>query len=127
MNIWYNSLIKPPLTPPVAYFPIAWGILYVLMGIAFLIIVFKPYSKSKVIAISMFLAQLVLNLLWSCFFFGMQSPKIALVDVVLLLILLIYTIIRFFKLSKLAGLLLVPYLLQVIFATYLNSGIVLLN
>lgn len=127
MNIWYQALRKPPLTPPAGYFPIAWGILYTLMTIAFFIVLSKPHSQQKYVAVYLFLFQLILNFTWSYVFFEMQSIRLALLDVIFLLIVLIFTIIYFFKLSKLAGILLIPYLLQVIFALYLNFGLLLLN
>lgn len=127
MNLWYMTLHKPPLTPPTEYFPIAWTILYILMGIAFFVVLTKPASKEKYYAMNLFLIQLILNFLWSYIFFDLQLINYALSDVVLLLGFLIVTIIYFFKLSKFAGILLVPYLLQVIFALYLNLGIAILN
>lgn len=127
MNLWYKSLVKPPLTPPASYFPLAWGVLYTLMTIAFLIILFKPHSKDKYIAVNLFLIQLIINFIWSYVFFEMKSIGLALVDVIILLLLLIFTMVYFFRLSKLSGILLIPYLLQVIFAIYLNAGIVILN
>lgn len=127
MNLWYQALNKPPLTPAASYFPIAWGILYTLMTLAFVIIIFKPRSKEKYIAINLFLIQLILNFLWSYIFFEIQSITFALVDVILLLGVLIPTVIFFFKQSKLAGVLLIPYLLQVIFALYLTAGLAILN
>ncbi len=127
MNIWYQELAKPPYTPPAAYFPIAWGVLYSLMAIAFFIVLSKPNSKNKSIAINLFLCQLIFNFAWSYIFFTLKSINFALFDVIILLLLLILTIIYFFKVSKLAGFLLLPYLLQVIFAIYLNFGILILN
>ncbi len=127
MNIWYLSLTKPPLTPPTSYFPVAWSILYFLMTIAFFIVVTKPNSKEKLYATNLFLIQLIFNFLWSYLFFEMKSIELALVDVILLLVVLIFTVVYFFRLSKFAGWLLVPYLLQVIFALYLNFGILILN
>ncbi len=127
MNLWYNTLQKPPLTPPASYFPMAWGILYSLMTIAFFIILSKPHSQDKYIAVNLFLFQLILNFTWSYVFFEMKSIRLALLDVIFLLIILFLTIIYFFKISKLAGILLIPYLLQVIFALYLNFGITILN
>lgn len=126
-NIWYLTLEKPPFTPPAQYFPIAWSILYALMTIAFFVILFKPNSQNKYIAINLFILQLILNFTWSYVFFGMQSPMLGLIDVIFLFIVLAFTIFYFFKLSKLAGILMIPYLLQVIFALYLNVGIVVLN
>lgn len=127
MNLWYNTLQKPPLTPPASYFPMAWGILYSLMTIAFFIILSKPHSQDKYIAVNLFLFQLILNFTWSYVFFEMKSIRLALLDVIFLLIILFLTIIYFFKISKLAGILLITYLLQVIFALYLNFGIAILN
>lgn len=127
MNEWYKTLNKPPLTPPSAYFPIAWGILYTLMAISFVIILFKPYTKDKYIAVNLFLFQLILNFTWSYVFFELKSIVLAFIDLLLLLLFLIFTVYYFFKLSKTAGILLIPYLLQVIFALYLNLGILFLN
>lgn len=127
MNLWYQTLTKPPFTPPASYFPIAWTILYILMGIAFLIIVFKPSTKTKSYAINLFLVQLIFNFLWSYIFFELQSIEYALIDVILLFVFLVFTIFYFFKLSKVSAFLLIPYLLQVIFAIYLNCGILVLN
>ena len=61
MNEWYSALNKPPLTPPAAYFPVAWGILYSLMAISFFVIIIKPPTKEKFIAVNLFLIQLMLN------------------------------------------------------------------
>ena len=125
MNLWYQTLSKPPFTPPASYFPIAWGILYTLMTIAFFIVLSKPHSTDKYVAVNLFLFQLILNFTWSYVFFEMQSIILGLIDVIILLI--SFTIHYFFKISKLAGFLLIPYLLQVIFALYLNLGILILN
>ena len=127
MNEWYKSLIKPPLTPPSAYFPTAWGILYTLMTIAFFVVLSKPHTQDKYIAVYLFLFQLIFNFTWSYVFFEIKSITLALADVILLLIILSFTVFYFFKVSKLAGFLMIPYLLQVIFATYLNAGILILN
>ena len=127
MNEWYNTLTKPPYTPPASYFPIAWGILYTLMTIAFFVVLSKPNSQNKYIAVNLFLFQLVLNFTWSYVFFEMKSISLGLLDVIFLLILVVFTIIYFFKISKLAGILMIPYLLQVIFALYLNFGFLILN
>ena len=127
MNIWYQTLIKPPFTPPTTYFPIAWGILYSLMTIAFFLVLSKPHSNEKYIAVNLFLFQLILNFTWSYVFFEMQSIILGLIDVIILLILLCFTIFYFFKISKFAGYLMIPYLLQVILAVYLNLGFAILN
>ena len=127
MNEWYSALNKPPLTPPAAYFPIAWTILYTLMAISFFVILSKPISKDKFIAVNLFLVQLMLNFIWSYIFFELKSITLALADVILLLLVLSFTVFYFFKMSKLAAILLIPYILQVAFAIYLNAGILVLN
>lgn len=127
MNLWYQTLTKPPFTPPASYFPIAWTILYTLMTIAFFIILSKPHSKEKYIAVNLFIVQLILNFTWSYVFFEIKSINLALLDVIFLLIALIFTMIYFHKISKVATYLLIPYLLQVIFATYLTFGLLILN
>ncbi len=127
MNTWYNTLIKPPFTPPASYFPIAWGILYTLMAISFFIVLAKPHSKDKYVGVYLFLIQLIFNFTWSYVFFEMKSISLALIDVIILLILVCFTIYYFWKVSKTAAILMIPYLLQVIFATYLNTGFLILN
>ena len=127
MNEWYSALNKPPFTPPAAYFPIAWTVLYTLMTISFFIILSKPSSKDKYAGVNLFLIQLMLNFIWSYIFFELKSIKLALVDVILLFIILCFTVFYFFKISKLAAILLILYILQVVFAIYLNAGILVLN
>ena len=127
MNEWYQTLNKPPLTPPATYFPIAWGILYTLMTISFFVILSKPHSKDKYIAVNLFLFQLIFNFTWSYVFFELKSINLAFLDLIFLFICLGFTMYYFFKISKIAGILLIPYMLQVIFALYLNLGILILN
>ena len=125
--VWYNTLQKPPFTPPAEYFPIAWTILYILMGIAFIVILFKKRSFDKYIAVLVFIIQLILNIFWSYIFFNLKMINLALFDVMLLLVAVVVCTVYFFKLSKFAGALLIPYLLQVVFALYLNAGFAILN
>jgi len=125
--LWYQTLNKPPFTPPADYFPAAWLILYALMAISFIIILFKPKSSSRTIALCFFAFQLLVNLSWSYIFFELKSIEFALIDILVLLILLYFTVFHFYKISKIAAMLLYPYLLQVIFALYLNAGFAILN
>ena len=127
MNTWYSTLNKPFLTPPPAYFPIAWTILYILMAISFGIILTKPKSKDKSLAISFFVLQLIFNLIWSFIFFEQKNILLALIDIIFIGIFLTITMIYFYKLSKIAFGLLIPYCLQIIFAIYLNFSILILN
>lgn len=125
---WYVHLNKPFFTPPNWLFGPAWTILYILIGVAAGLVWHKgtdnPLVKS---ALGLFVAQFILNLAWSPIFFGMKQPLIALVVIVLLWILILWTILRFRKVDNLAAGLMVPYLLWVTFATALNAAIVYLN
>ena len=127
MNSWYQTLVKPPFTPPDIYFSYAWSLLYILMAIAFFIVLYKKQVPNKYVAVNLFISQLFFNFLWGYLFFELKSIDLALTDIILLLIILFITIIHFFRISKIAGWLMIPYLLQVIFALYLILGIKLLN
>lgn len=125
---WYAELAKPALNPPSWIFAPVWTALYVLMGIALFLVWRKELERREVkVAIGIFFAQLVLNALWSIIFFGLRSPGLALVEIVILWIAIIATIIPFTKISKIAGWLLVPYIIWVSFALYLNYAIWILN
>lgn len=121
----FAQVAKPPLTPPDWLFPIAWGILYVLMGIASYLI-YKS-GQDGLLALSLYGIQLVFNFLWSVFFFNMQWYLFSFAWLIALWVLILLTMKEFFKLSKTAGYLLLPYLLWVSFAGYLNFGVYLLN
>jgi translocator protein len=98
------------------------------MGVAAFLVWQKGLKNKKVkSALTYFSTQLFFNFLWSLFFFGLHNPLLGLLDIVLLLISIILTIIIFYKISKKASYLLIPYLLWVSFATFLNFSIVLLN
>lgn len=124
---WYAQLIKPPLTPPDAVFPVAWTLLYLMIAIAGWLAWQVPDSPLKRYAFSCYGLQLALNAAWSWLFFGLQQPVAGLVDIVLLLAAITINIVWFRPLSRLAAILLVPYLAWVGFALYLNAGIVWLN
>ena len=121
----YNSLIQPPLAPPGILFPIIWSILYVLMGISYGILESNSLVSSNINSI--YYLQLFVNALWSIFFFVLKWRFFAFLWILLLLVLVIIMIIRFYRKNKLSGLLQIPYLLWVAFATYLNFSIYLLN
>ena len=128
IDTWYASLNKPSFNPPNWIFAPVWTLLYSMMGISAGIIWHQGWGRNEVSsALMLFLAQLVVNGLWSVIFFGTQSPKAALIIIVGLWILLFYTIRKFLLLNRWAGYLLIPYLLWVSFATLLNGGIVYLN
>ena len=121
----YNSLQQPPLAPPSILFPIVWSILYVLMGVSYGILESNLLIDSEINSI--YYGQLFVNALWSIFFFVLKWRFFAFLWILLLLILVIIMIIRFYNKNKIAGLLQIPYLFWVSFATYLNFAIYLLN
>lgn len=124
-SIDYNSLQKPPLSPPSILFPIVWTILYVLMGISYGILDSKSLIELKTKII--YSLQLFVNATWSLIFFTLKWRLFAFIWIIILDILVVVMIIDFFKKNKTAGLLQIPYLLWIIFASYLNLGVYLLN
>lgn len=124
---WYATLNKPSFSPPNWVFAPVWTTLYILMGISLYLVLSAKGKGESQKAIQIFGIQLTLNFLWSIIFFGWHSPLLALVDIVALWIAIVLTIKSFYKINKLAGNLLTPYLLWVSFATILNLMIVLLN
>jgi tryptophan-rich sensory protein len=126
--IWYAALEKPPFSPPNWLFAPAWGTLYLLMGVAAFLVWRQGLSKAGVkSALVIFLVQLVINALWSGVFFGLKSPIVGVVVIVVLWVAILFTILKFFRLSVVAGSLLIPYILWVSFATALNIAIWMLN
>lgn len=126
--VWYASLNKPSFVPPSWAFSVVWPLLYLLMGIALYMIWNKGYDvQGKKLALGIFGVQLFLNFLWSVLFFGLNSPFLGFVGIILLWSVILLNIWLFYNISKSAGLLLVPYLLWVSFATLLNYYILLLN
>lgn len=123
---WYQSLSKPPLAPPDWVFAPAWLILYITILAAFIVYLRKS-SKDKKFGYVYFWSQLALNFSWSPIFFGAKRMLVALAVIILLDIFLFLTIKSFYKISKPAALLLLPYFIWVIFATYLNFGYWRLN
>lgn len=124
---WYVSLNKPSFNPPNWLFAPVWTLLFILMGIAFYLVWINNFGRKRSNAIGVYALQLILNFFWSVFFFGLRNPLLGLVDIVILWFLILANIMIFYKVSKAAGRLLVPYLLWVSFATLLNFSIFLLN
>ena len=124
--LWYPDLIKSPFTPPNIVFPIAWTALYIMMGIS-IAFIFHSTHTYKSYCIKIFGAQLAANLLWSILFFYMRSPAYAMLDIILLDILVINYIIRGYFVSWVSSILFIPYLLWLLFATYLNGYICYFN
>jgi tryptophan-rich sensory protein len=124
---WYLTLEKPMLNPPSWVFGPVWTALFLLMGYALYLVWTDESGKRKRLAYWVFGIQVALNLLWSIIFFGLQSPGGALIEIVFLWLAILATIILFAKFSRLAAWLLVPYILWVSFASYLNYSIWMLN
>ena len=125
---WYASLVKPELNPPAGVFGPVWTTLYALMGIAAFLVWKKGWARRDVkIALGIFIVQLVLNTLWSIIFFGLHSAGGALIEIILLWLAILATIVTFAKISKAGAWLLLPYILWVSFAGYLNYMIWGLN
>jgi tryptophan-rich sensory protein len=125
---WYAALAKPSFTPPNWAFGPVWTVLYLLMGIAAFLVWRKGLASAGVkTALAWFLVQLGLNAVWTPVFFGLHRIGLALVVIVLLWAAIVATTHRFFRILRPAGLLLVPYLLWVSFATVLNASLWRLN
>lgn len=144
---WYRTLEKPVFTPPDWAFPVVWPTLFLLMAIAAWLVyrqqgpkgasfwsggasyegMFLRRSPSRALALGMYLAQLVLNTLWSFLFFAMEHPGLALFEIVLLLVFIVFTTLLFYRIRPLAGYLMIPYVIWVSYATILNAAIWWLN
>ena len=121
----YNDIVKPPLSPPGIVFPIVWTILYILMGISYFIAT-KDNNDSKELD-QIYLLQLLVNFLWPIIFFVLKMYFTAFLWIILLIILVIVMIKELLKVNKVSSYLQIPYLIWLLFATYLNFGITLLN
>jgi tryptophan-rich sensory protein len=128
MSPWYASLVKPALNPPNWLFGPVWTVLYALMGLAaFLIWRRGLQTKGVKHALGHFLIQLVLNALWTVIFFGLHRPGLALIEIVVLWLAILFTIIIFRRISRPAAWLMMPYIAWVSVAAYLNASIWFLN
>lgn len=125
---WYAGLVKPALNPPSWLFGPVWIALYALMGVAAFLVWKQGWEREEVkLALKVFTLQLVLNATWSVLFFGLLNPLLALIEIVLLWLAILWAIMCFSRVSRPAAWLLAPYLLWVSFATYLNAAIWILN
>ena len=126
-GVIYTSFVKPPLSPPGWLFGVIWPVLYLLMSIAAYIIYQTPQTLERKEATTFYWIQLFVNFLWPIVFFRFEWYWIAVGVIILLDILVSITTLRFYKINKAAGYLIIPYLLWILFATYLNIGIAVLN
>ena len=121
----YGDMVKPPLSPPSYIFPIVWTILYILMGISYFIAT-KDKENDKELN-QIYILQLLVNFFWPIIFFVLKMYFTAFLWIILLLILVIVMIKELLKVNKVSGYIQIPYLIWLLFATYLNLGITLLN
>jgi len=122
----YKDLIKPELSPPGWVFPIVWTILFILMGIS-AYLVYRSDSPYRNSSLKIYALQLVVNFFWTIIFFNLQMYLLAFLWLLLLWVLILLMIVSFHKVNKTAAYLMIPYLLWVTFAGYLNLSIYLLN
>ena len=126
-DVYAQTIVQPPLSPPGWAFPIVWTILYALMGIGAARIYLAPPSQERSRGLNLFIAQLVVNFFWSPIFFNAQAYGFAFVWLLLLWGLVLWMILTFRKVDSLAAKLQIPYLVWLTFAAYLNFGVWLLN
>ena len=124
---WYATLNKPAFNPPNWLFAPAWTTLFILMGLALYLVWERGGWKANKLPITVFGIQLLLNILWSVLFFGLQNPLAAFVEIIFLWIAILGTIMLFYRVEKTAAYLMVPYICWVTFAALLNYSIWLLN
>jgi tryptophan-rich sensory protein len=126
-NPWFDALLKPDIMPPGWMFGVAWTILYILLGAALAIILHARGSQGRGAALAFFAAQMLLNYSWSPIFFAMHQTRLALGVILTMLVLASITAWLFARIRKSAGLLMLPYLAWLCFASVLNYQIIQLN
>ncbi len=124
---WYASLNQPSFNPPNWVFGPVWTALYTIMGISLFMVWNLESGKERNQALLIFMVQLFLNFCWSFFFFYFNMIGVALVDILLLWVMIVFMLVRFYKLKPLAAYINIPYLLWVSFATALNIAYFFLN
>lgn len=124
----FSLLEKPPLSPPAALFGIVWTVLYILMGVSCYLVITKAAGQERTTAaLKTYIIQLVINFFWSIIFFNFGAYFLAFLWLLLLLYFVVKCAVQFFGISKVAGLLFIPYIIWIIFAGYLNLAIAFLN
>lgn len=126
-NPWFDALVKPGIFPPPMWFGFVWTILYVLMGIALAMVCAAWGARGRTAAIVAFAVQFVLNLAWTPLFFAAHEIRAALLVLIILDLLVLVTVVLFWRVRRLAAVLLLPYLAWVLFATLLNYEFLRLN
>lgn len=129
VETWYPTILKPSFNPPNWIFMPVWTLLYILMAVAAGLVWDKIKEQNQEVkkALGFFLVQLILNAIWSYLFFGLKNPMLALIEIALLWLMIYETYLKFVKINKTAGYLLIPYMAWVSFAGILNASIWWLN
>lgn len=122
----YSGVVKPAFSPPSWIFPVVWTLLYIVMGIS-ACLVWERDESEKRSPFAVYAVQLFMNFMWPIFFFSFKAYLFSFVWLLLLWAFVLIMIISFYKVSRTAGLLQLPYLLWLTFAAYLNLGVFLLN
>lgn len=123
---WYPTLIKPAVTPPNIVFPIAWSIIYVCMGLSIGLLINSTIERRRFF-VKAFIFQLFFNFTWSISFFYIQNPLIGFINILLLDIFVINYTLKSYQVSKASSILFIPYVIWLLFATYLNGYILMYN
>lgn len=126
-NQWFDALAKPSFMPPGWAFGLVWPILYALLGIAVAMILALPPSRERTAALTLFFVQMVLNFLWTPLFFALHDITLAKYVIVIMAVIAAMAAGKFFRLERVAGLLMVPYLMWLVFAATLNATIDKMN
>lgn len=127
IEIYNQTVVQPPLSPPAFVFPVVWAILYALMGIGAARVYLTPASNARSRGLLLWLVQLAFNFLWSIVFFNLQAYAFAFFWLIALWLLILWMTVTFYQVDKTAALLQIPYLLWVAFAGYLTFGVWMLN
>lgn len=122
----YKLLNKPPLSPPSIVFPIVWTIIFILLGTSIYRVMNADSSKKEEAKLIYFI-QLIVNALWTPIFFGLKEYFLAFLWIIMLILLVVTMLITFFKIDKISFYLNIPYIIWLLFASYLNFGIFVLN
>ena len=127
MEVYNESVLKPLLTPPGWIFAVVWSILYVLMGVSAAIVWLADEGSAQNRGLNLYVAQLIVNFFWSLIFFNAQAYGLALLWLIALLVLVVLMSWQFYKVKPIAGYLQIPYIIWLLFATYLNFAVWQLN
>ena len=127
MKLYNETVLQPPLSPPMVVFPIVWGLLFALMGISAARVWMAPPSSDRSRGLNLFFTQLIVNFFWSLIFFNAGAHGFAFLWLLLLWVLVLLMILSFRKSDPLAAKLQIPYLIWLTFAAYLNLGVWILN